>query len=178
MLKMFDWDINLPTTSTFGSYYGEFVVDEADFNTNDNGIYDSFEHFKKSIKSEVIDLVDKSLFGKQLCRYNVKYILLVIFLRRFILVEMFNPIYSFIDISLQHDMAPSKLAAMCLAAVRFKRGIEPVWPISLIKLTHYTWDRIEPHFTKLFDIKLIPRDLLEAELEENIHQESTQIDFE
>lgn len=64
MLKMFDWEINLPTASTFGSYYGEFVVDESDFNNNYYGIYDSFEHFKESIKSEVIDLIDKSLFGE------------------------------------------------------------------------------------------------------------------
>lgn len=93
-------------------------------------------------------------------------------------IHQLNPIFPSADISLQHDIAPSKLAAMCLAAVRFKRDVETVWPIRLIKLTHYTWESIEPYFAKLFDIKLIPRNQLEAELEENIHLESTQIEFE
>lgn len=61
---------------------------------------------------------------------------------------------------------------MCLAAVRYKRGIEPVWPLVLNKLTHYTWEEIEPDFERLFKITLIPRKLLEDELEENIKLEA------
>lgn len=63
MLKMFDWDINVPTASTFGVYYAEFVVDETDFNNN-HGPYDSFHEFKEDVKSEVFNLIDTTLFGK------------------------------------------------------------------------------------------------------------------
>lgn len=68
MLKLFDWDMNIPTVATFGAYYAEFVADEADFNNN-NGInnqhhaYDNFADFKVNIKSEVMLFIDMSLFG-------------------------------------------------------------------------------------------------------------------
>lgn len=68
-------------------------------------------------------------------------------------------------------MLPSKLAAMCLAAVRYQRNLEPIWPQTLQMLTHLTWDSIKSDFQKLFNIKLMPREQLEAELEEHISQE-------
>lgn len=73
---------------------------------------------------------------------------------------------------MQHEIQPSKLAAMCLAAVRFHRNIEPIWPSRLCKLTQYTWECIECDFVKLFYVTLIPREQLVAELDECINQES------
>lgn len=78
--------------------------------------------------------------------------------------------------SLQHDIAPSKLAAMCLAAIRNQRNIEPIWPLTLIKLTRYTWDNMKPDFEKLFNILVIPHEQLSVELEEGISQETPEID--
>lgn len=72
MLKLFEWDINVPTTITFGSYFAEFVVDEADFNNN-YGTSDSFDVFKKNVKSEVIDLIDVSLFGKKMPQQAINF---------------------------------------------------------------------------------------------------------
>lgn len=63
MLKLFDWEVNIPTASTFCSYYAEFVVDETDFN-DFQGMFDSFEDFKHDIKTQTIDFVDLSLFGE------------------------------------------------------------------------------------------------------------------
>lgn len=73
---------------------------------------------------------------------------------------------------MQHEIQPSKLAAMCLAAVRYHKDMEPVWPLRLFKLTQYTWESIELDFVKLFSITLIPREKLQAELDEHISQES------
>lgn len=64
MLKMFDWDINIPTASTFAHYYAEFIVDESDFKNNNNKSTDSFEEFKRDVKSDVFDLINVSLFGE------------------------------------------------------------------------------------------------------------------
>lgn len=64
MLKLFDWDMNIPTTATFGSYYAEFVVSESDFNDKRDKMYQSFEEFKSAIKSDVMHFIDKSLFGE------------------------------------------------------------------------------------------------------------------
>lgn len=73
---------------------------------------------------------------------------------------------------MQHEIVPSKIAALCLAAVRYHRGLEPVWPSRLIQLTQYTWESIKSDFTKLFAIKLISREQLEAELDKCINEES------
>lgn len=73
---------------------------------------------------------------------------------------------------MQHEIQPSKLAAMCLAAVRYHKSLEPVWPLRLFKLTQYTWESIKLDFVKLFSINLIPREKLQAELDEHISQES------
>lgn len=66
MLKLFDWDVNIPTAATFCLYYADFVVDESDFNNNNNnqGMFDSFDEFKENIKTQTIDFVDLSLFGE------------------------------------------------------------------------------------------------------------------
>lgn len=80
--------------------------------------------------------------------------------------------FLFTDVSLQHDISPSRLAAMCLAAVRHDQNIMPVWPHRLIKLTQYTWECIEPDFDKLFEVTLIPRRTLEEELNDSIRQEN------
>lgn len=61
---------------------------------------------------------------------------------------------------------------MCLAAVRYKRGIIPIWPAFLHKLTQYTWGNIDPDYQRLFNIKLISQKQLEDELEANIKLES------
>ncbi|XP_055323803.1 cyclin-J [Sitodiplosis mosellana] len=139
MLKMFDWDINIPTASTFCEYYADFVVDETDFDNN-QALYDCFEDFKLHMKSQAMDFLDLALF----------------------------------DLSMQHDVQPSKLAAMCLAAARYHefRHLKPVWPNRLMKLTEYKWECIKSDIVKLFSIKLIPRDQLKAELDEKINQES------
>lgn len=62
MLKTFEWDVSVPTTITFGSYFAEFVVEEADFNSNYR-TYKDFEDFKKSVKSDVMTFIDLSLHG-------------------------------------------------------------------------------------------------------------------
>lgn len=76
------------------------------------------------------------------------------------------------DVSMQHEFQPSKLAAMCVAAARYHRNLEPVWPHRLVKLTDYKWECIKFDFIKLFSITLIPRDRLKAELDESINEES------
>lgn len=63
MLRMFDWDINLPTSLTFCMYYAEFVVDELDFDTR-QALYDCFEDFKLDIKTQTMDFIDLALFGE------------------------------------------------------------------------------------------------------------------
>lgn len=67
MLKMFDWDINVPTALTFCQYYADFVVDETEFDNNNNQAlyYDCFDDFKLDIKSQAMDFVDLSLFGEK-----------------------------------------------------------------------------------------------------------------
>lgn len=74
--------------------------------------------------------------------------------------------------SLQHEMAPSQLAAMCLAATRYQRNLEPVWTLNLQKVTRYSWKNIESDFGELFNIRIIPRNQLENELRECINRES------
>lgn len=64
MLKLFDWDINIPTAATFGSYYAEFIADEMDFNEKRHIAYKCFDEFKKAIKSDAMHFIDKSLFGE------------------------------------------------------------------------------------------------------------------
>lgn len=78
---------------------------------------------------------------------------------------------------MQHEIQPSKLAAMCLAAVRYHRNLVPLWPSRLAKLTQYPWESIKFDFVKLFTITLLPREQLEAELDEHINQE-TNLEFE
>lgn len=62
MLKLFDWDVNVPTVATFGSYYAEFVIDESDFNKKENK--DTYAEFRTAIKSGVMHFIDRSLFGE------------------------------------------------------------------------------------------------------------------
>lgn len=78
------------------------------------------------------------------------------------------------DVSLQHNISPSKLAAMCLAATRFKWNIEPIWTECLAKITRFSWENIEFDFGKLFDITstMLPRKQLEIELDQSIIEES------
>lgn len=64
MLKLFDWDVNIPTTATFGSYYAEFITDERDFTVEIHNSYKNFDDFKKAIKSDVMHFIDKSIFGE------------------------------------------------------------------------------------------------------------------
>lgn len=71
-----------------------------------------------------------------------------------------------------HLIAPSKLAAMCLAAARLKNNIQPLWPSHLVEICRYTWDAIKTDFVKLFDIKLLASsEQLMLELEVGISQE-------
>lgn len=63
MLKLLDWDVNVPTVATFGSYYAEFVIDESDFNKDENE-YDTYAEFRTAIKSDVMHFIDRSLFGE------------------------------------------------------------------------------------------------------------------
>lgn len=77
-----------------------------------------------------------------------------------------------IDLSLQHEILPSKLAAMCVAATRFRKNIEPIWSANLTQVTRYKWNSIETDFQRLFDIKLKSRPQLEAELKDGIILES------
>lgn len=65
MLRLFDWDINIPTALTFCLYYADFVVDETDFD-NKHELYDCFEDFKIHIKEQTLDFVDLSLFGESI----------------------------------------------------------------------------------------------------------------
>ncbi|XP_031637457.1 cyclin-J [Contarinia nasturtii] len=137
MLRMLDWDLTVPTAIVFATYYAEFIITEVDYSKSCD--FDSFEHFKNDLKSDVIDFVNLSLF----------------------------------DIFMTHSIQPSKLAAMCLAAVRLKRNILPIWPLNLIRLTRYPWDAIKPDFKKLFDIKLLASsEQLRLELEVGISQEA------
>lgn len=73
---------------------------------------------------------------------------------------------------MQHEVQPSKLAAMCIAASRYHRNLEPVWPQRLYELTGFKWECIKSDFIKIFSITLIPRDQLKAELDESINEES------
>lgn len=77
-----------------------------------------------------------------------------------------------IDTRFTHDIPPSKVAAMCLAAIRFQRNIEPIWSSKLEKLTKYTWDQIKGEFPKLLQIQKRPYERLSTELIEAINQES------
>lgn len=69
---------------------------------------------------------------------------------------------------MQHKFLPSKIAAMCLAAARLRKKIEPIWTENLEKITRYTWNCIEDDFQLLFDIKLYPSAQLEAEFENSL----------
>lgn len=64
---------------------------------------------------------------------------------------------------------------MCLAAIRFQRNIEPIWSLKLEKLTRFKWDNIKNDFPKLLQIQMIPSERLETELNENIQQESQEL---
>lgn len=61
-MKLFEFDMNLPTASTFVTYFVEFAVDETEYSSNHRS-YDTFAEFKKSVQSEVMYFVDLSLFG-------------------------------------------------------------------------------------------------------------------
>lgn len=64
MLKLLDWDLNIPTVATFASYYIEFVVDESDFDdTSDEKMFSNFQDFQHDIKSGVMKLVDHIVYG-------------------------------------------------------------------------------------------------------------------
>lgn len=76
--------------------------------------------------------------------------------------------------SLQHEMPPSQLAAMCLAAARYQWNLEPVWPLNLEKLTRYSWESIKSKLSQLFNIRIIPRNQLENELRECIDREPSE----
>lgn len=67
---------------------------------------------------------------------------------------------------------------MCLAAIRFQRNIEPIWPLKLEKLTRFTWESIKSEFPKLLQIQMMPRERLETELVDIIQQESHNEDFD
>lgn len=62
MLNLFEWDLNLPTVSTFGTYFVEFAVDENDFARNKQSI-NNFAEFKEDVQYEVMYFVDFSLCG-------------------------------------------------------------------------------------------------------------------
>lgn len=62
MLNLFEWDLNLPTVSTFGTYFVEFAVDENDFARNEQSI-NNFAEFKEDVQYEVMYFVDFSLCG-------------------------------------------------------------------------------------------------------------------
>lgn len=65
MLKLFDWDLNVPTAATFATYYSEFVINETDFNSIiDKSIYSTFDEFKNDVKQNVMTLIDTSVFGE------------------------------------------------------------------------------------------------------------------
>lgn len=64
MLKLFDWDLNIPTVATFASYYAEFVVDEKDFDDKcAEKMFLNFHDFQTDVKSRVMELVDQSVYG-------------------------------------------------------------------------------------------------------------------
>lgn len=71
MVKLFDWDFNVPTALTFGLYYAEFVVDVADFFSNFGICYANFKEFKEEMKHKVIGFVDVSLFGKYMSCFSL-----------------------------------------------------------------------------------------------------------
>lgn len=64
MVRLFDWDMNVPTALTFGLYYAEYVVDEADFFSSNGIRYANFEEFKEEMKHKVVGFIDVSLFGE------------------------------------------------------------------------------------------------------------------
>lgn len=61
---------------------------------------------------------------------------------------------------------------MCMAAIRFQQNLEPIWPAKLQQITRFSWDHIKQEFSKLLHIQIIPRERLEDELNEMIHQET------
>lgn len=64
MLKLFDWDLNIPTVATFASYYAEFVVEERDFDDKcTEEMFHNFHDFQGDIKSRVMELVDQTVYG-------------------------------------------------------------------------------------------------------------------
>lgn len=162
MLKLFNWDLNVPSVETFASYYVEFVVDEMDDFKGKcaEEMFDSFAEFQNDIKSRVVNLVDHTIFG----------INMIIF-PQFSMCVWLKWLFSLVDIGFQHNLPPSKVAAMCCAAVRYQRNMEPIWPEKLQKITQHTWDEVKD-FAKLLQIELTPRERLEAELLRAIHQES------
>lgn len=64
MLKMFDFDVMVPTATTFCAYYVEFIVDENDFNSTQ--FAGNFDAFKENVKMEAFRLSDNALFGKSI----------------------------------------------------------------------------------------------------------------
>lgn len=64
MLKLFDWDLNIPTVATFASYYAEFVVDERDFDDKyAEEMFNNFHDFQSDIMAKVMELVDQTVYG-------------------------------------------------------------------------------------------------------------------
>lgn len=64
MLKLFDWDLTIPTVATFALYYVEFVVDESDFDDRcAEKMFHNFHDFQHDIKSRVMKLVDQTIYG-------------------------------------------------------------------------------------------------------------------
>lgn len=64
MLRLFDWDLNIPTVATFAAYYIEFVVDESDFYDKcAEKMFQNFHEFQDDVKAKVVNLVDQTVYG-------------------------------------------------------------------------------------------------------------------
>lgn len=80
MLKLFDWDLNIPTVATFASYYAEFVVDERDFDDKcAEKMFHNFQDFQHDIKSRVMELVDQTVYGKLHAAFHCRFLFTIEF---------------------------------------------------------------------------------------------------
>lgn len=62
ILKMFDWDVNVPTAATFCVYFVEFIASAEDFK-NYKHWFTSENQMRSELKTLAMSFLELSLFG-------------------------------------------------------------------------------------------------------------------
>lgn len=123
ILTFFEWNVIQPTVVTFIELYIDAIISEEDF----------FAHC-----SQVTDgILYKDFKSMKLAATTI-------------ILQYLNT--TLLNVHLCH-VTPSKLAAAIVAATRCILVLNPVWSPTLVKITGYALDKLEPLISVLFSIK-------------------------